>query len=249
MVGAVDVLFVDEAGQMALANVLAMSPSAESIVLLGDPQQLEQPKKAAHPDGVDVSALEHMLAGHTTVTDDRGVFLPTTFRMSPSITAFTSEMFYESRLSSREGLENQLVSGADGLNGSGLRLVFAKHDGNKSYSDEEVELIVGLVARLTAKGSMWTDREGTPAQIEGKDILVVAPYNAQVSRLNAALKGTGTRVGTVDKFQGQTAVAVIYSTATSRPEDAPRGMEFLYSLKSAERRDEPGAVCGDCRGG
>lgn len=89
---------------------------------------------------------------------------------------------------------------------------------------------MGLVARLTAKGSMWTDAKGKPSQIEGKDILVVAPYNAQVSRLNAALKGTGARVGTVDKFQGQTAVAVIYSTATSRPEDAPRGMEFLYSL-------------------
>jgi superfamily I DNA and/or RNA helicase len=37
-------------------------------------------------------------------------------------------------------------------------------------------------------------------------------------------------VGTVDKFQGQEAPVVIYTMASSSPEDAPRGMEFLYSL-------------------
>ena len=118
---AVDVLFVDEADEMALANVLAMSPSAGSIALLGDPQQLEQPRKAAHPDGVDVSALEHMLAGHATVPDDRGVFfLPRTWRMCPSITDFTSETFYESRLSSMDGLDSQIVAGVGDLEWGGV---------------------------------------------------------------------------------------------------------------------------------
>jgi uncharacterized protein len=230
LAGAVDVLFVDEAGQMALANVLAMSPSAKSIVLLGDPQQLEQPKKAAHPDGVDISALEHMLDGHTTVPDDRGVFLPKTWRMAPAITAYTSEMFYEGRLSSIEGLERQVLRFAQDKLGAGVRLVFVDHDGNRSYSKEEVAAVVELVKGLTAKGVTWTDKDGKATQIEGKHILVVAPYNAQVSRLTTALAGTGARVGTVDKFQGQEAPVVIYSMATSRPEDAPRGMEFLYSL-------------------
>jgi len=230
---AVDVLFVDEAGQMSLANVLAMCPAAtDGVVLLGDPRQLEQPKKAAHPDGVDVSALEHMLAGHATVPDDRGIFLPKTWRMCPPITAFTSEVFYEGRLSSIQGLERQQLAGGSGgdLAGAGLRTHFVLHDGNRSYSNEEVETVRELVTRLLTKGVTWTDQEGLSKPLAGSDVLVVAPYNAQVSRLVTALAGTGARAGTVDKFQGQQAPVVIYSMATSRPEDAPRGMEFLYSL-------------------
>ncbi len=151
--------------------------------------------------------------------------------MCPAITEFTSKTFYEGRLSSVEGLERQVIfgSGRD-PDGAGLRLVFADHDGNRSYSSEEVAIVADLVRRLTADGATWTDKAGTSSQLRGSDILVVAPYNAQVSRLATALKGTGARAGTVDKFQGQEAPVVIFSMATSRPEDAPRGMGFLYSL-------------------
>lgn len=227
---AVDVLFVDEAGQMSLANVLAISPSAKSIVLLGDPQQLEQPRKGSHPDGVSASALEHMLAGHKTIPDDRGVFLPFTWRLCPPIAAFTSELFYENRLSSRAGLEKQRLNHAGDFDGNGLWVMRASHDGNRTSSIEEIEFVAHLVERLTAKGMSWTNKDGKKKQIVGSDILVVAPYNAQVSRLIARLAPSGARVGTVDKFQGQEAPVVIYSMATSRPEDAPRGMEFLYSI-------------------
>jgi superfamily I DNA and/or RNA helicase len=67
-------------------------------------------------------------------------------------------------------------------------------------------------------------------QLSADDIRVVAPFNAQVNRLAERLGPRGVPVGTVDKFQGQTCAVVIYSMATSRPEDAPRGLEFLYSL-------------------
>ncbi|MEX2110727.1 MAG: TM0106 family RecB-like putative nuclease [Gemmatimonadaceae bacterium] len=230
LAGSVEVLFVDEAGQMSLANVLAMSPCARSIVLLGDPQQLEQPRKGSHPDGVSVSALEHMLVGHKTIPDGRGVFLPLTWRLCPAISAFTSELFYESRLRSKPGLERQLLNGAGDFDGSGLWVVKASHDGNRTSSMEEIDIVEGLVKQLVAKAASWTDKDGKQAQILGSDILIVAPYNAQVSRLTERLAPTGARVGTVDKFQGQEAPVVIYSMATSRPEDAPRGMEFLYSI-------------------
>ncbi len=109
-------------------------------------------------------------------------------------------------------------------------MVKASHDGNRTSSMEEVELVAELVERLTAKGVSWTNKDGNDAQVIGSDILIVAPYNAQVSRLIERLASTGACVGTVDKFQGQEAPVVIYSMATSRPEDAPRGMEFLYSI-------------------
>lgn len=226
----VDVLFVDEAGQMALANVIAVSQAADSVVLLGDPQQLEQPRKGTHPDGVGISALEHILNGHETIPADRGIFLAETWRLSPDICRFTSELFYESRLTSRPGLEQQRLNGFSALPESGVALVPVAHDGNRNYSDEEIGEVARLAQQLTQPGVTWTDGKGATHQMQGKDVLVVAPYNSHVTRLAERLVGTGVRVGTVDKFQGQEAPVVIYSMATSRPEDAPRGMEFLYSL-------------------
>jgi predicted RecB family nuclease len=226
----VDVLFVDEAGQMSLANVLAASQAARSIVLLGDPQQLEQPQQGTHPEGADLSALEHMLQGYKTMPADRGIFLPETWRLAPSICAFTSEVFYEGRLRSRAGLERQMLAGTSPIEGAGLWIAGVAHDGNQNSSYEEVEVVDRIVAGLLRAGARWIDSRGDPRPMTANDILVVAPYNAQVALLGERLVPRGIRVGTVDKFQGQEAPVVIYSMATSTPEDAPRGMEFLYSL-------------------
>ena len=229
MLASVDVLFVDEAGQFSLANAIAVSGAAASMVLLGDPQQLDQPQKGTHPDGVELSALQHMLGGRSTIPGDRGVFLDITWRLAPSICQFTSEIFYERKLFSKPGLENQALADVDGLAGSGLWYVDIDHDGRTSASDEEVEAVSSLVDRLLAPGATWISETGTRSQLVVTDILVVSPFNAQVSRLRERLPA-GARVGTVDKFQGQAAPVVIYSMASSSPEDAPRGMEFLYSL-------------------
>jgi uncharacterized protein len=229
MVSAVDVLFVDEAGQVSLANAIAVSRSASSMVLLGDPQQLEQPLQGSHPDGVDASALHHVIGEHGTIPNDKGIFLAETWRLSPAICAFTSELFYESRLKSKPKLERQVLTGVDGFEGSGLWYVDVEHEGRTSASDEEASVVADLVAQLTARGSSWISADGETVQLRLEDVLVVAPFNAQVSRLADRLP-PGARVGTVDKFQGQAAPVVIYSMATSRPEDAPRGLAFLYSL-------------------
>jgi uncharacterized protein len=225
---AVDVLFVDEAGQMSLANVLAMSQAAKSLVLLGDPQQLEQPLKGSHPEGADVSALEHILAGARTIPADKGLFLERTWRLHPRLCEFTSEVFYEGRLHSREGLERQSIQGHPWLGEAGLWFIPVRHEGNQNASAEEVERVAVIVDTLIQPGVNWIDDKDRTRPLRLDDILIVAPYNAQVSDLAAGLPGA--RIGTVDKFQGQQAPVVIYSLTTSSPEDAPRGMEFLYSL-------------------
>jgi len=228
--GAVDVLFVDEAGQMSLANVLAGSSAAGSIVLLGDPQQLEQPQQGSHPDGADVSAMEHILGEDLTIASDRGIFLPETWRLAPSICTFTSEVFYESRLHARAGLERQVLAGIEPFVGSGLWVVGVPHEGNQNSSPEEVDAVDRIVSALLQEGSRWIDAEDVEQPMTSEEIIVVAPYNAQVALLGERLAARRVRVGTVDRFQGQEAPVVIYSMATSTPEDAPRGMEFLYSL-------------------
>jgi superfamily I DNA and/or RNA helicase len=222
-----DVLFIDEAAQMSLPNVLAVSQAARSVVLLGDPQQLEQPTQGSHPEGTDVSALDHILAGHPTIPVDRGLFLEETWRLHPDICVFTSELFYENRLHPRPGLERQKINSTGQIQGTGLKFLPVLHEGNQSSSPEEADIIRDVVEDILGSNSTWTDREGIERALTLDDILIIAPYNAQVFELHDRVKGA--RIGTVDKFQGQEAPIVIYSMTTSSYADAPRGMEFLYS--------------------
>lgn len=223
----VDYLFVDEAGQMSLANVLAASRAAKNVVLLGDPAQLEQPQQGAHPEGTDVSALEHLLAKHKTMPPEQGLFLDRTWRLHPSICRFTSELHYDGLLAAREGLERQRIVGDTPFAGAGLFHVPVAHEGNQSSSLEEVAMVVAVVQTLQRPGLTWIDGEDRERRFGSDDILIVAPYNAQISALERALPGL--RIGTVDKFQGQEAPVVIYSMSSSSPQDAPRGMSFLYN--------------------
>ncbi|MGH2401638.1 MAG: DEAD/DEAH box helicase, partial [Candidatus Limnocylindria bacterium] len=226
--GLLDVLFVDEAGQVSLANVLATAGSTRSIMLLGDPQQLDQPLQGSHPPGADRSALAHLLDVHATMPDDLGLFLEHTYRLHPEIARFTSTAFYDGRLESRPDLANQRIGGPVPLGGSGVRYLEAAHTGADSLSRAEALQVAGIVRALVESGSTWVDRHGREHDIAYNDVLVVAPYNAQVGQI-ASLLPPQARVGTVDKFQGQEAPVSIYSMTSSSPEDAPRGMSFLYS--------------------
>jgi uncharacterized protein len=156
----VDTLFIDEAAQMSLANVLAVSQAAKSIVLLGDPRQLEQPMKGSHPEGCDVSALTHILGPHATIPADRGLFLEETWRLHPDICAFTSELFYESRLRSRPGLELQEIRSGGRILGSGLRYLPVIHEGNQSSSPEEADKIKDLFTEILGPDTWRQDRHG-----------------------------------------------------------------------------------------
>lgn len=223
----VDVLFVDEAAQMALARVLAVSQAAKTVVLLGDPQQLDQPLQGSHPDGTEVSALDHILAGEHTIPADKGLFLEETWRLHPAICAYTSELFYDGKLRSKDGLEIQVIK-AGPISGSGLRYLPVAHAGNQNNSPEEAQAVSALVKAILGNKATWIDRDGAERPVGLEDIVIITPYNAQVFEIQQRLPGA--RVGTVDKFQGQQAPIAIYSTATSSHADAPRGMEFLYSL-------------------
>jgi DNA polymerase III delta prime subunit len=224
----VDVLVVDEAGQFSLANAVAVARGARSMVLLGDRQQLAQPSQAVHPGESGASALEHLLDGHPTIPPERGVFLDRSYRMHPDLTAFVSDLAYEGRLEAADGRERVAVLGEGSLSGSGLRVQPVRHEltaADKSQQEADV------VARLwrSVQGATWRNHLGEEAPMGPADVLVVAPYNAQVALIKAALPD-GARVGTVDKFQGQEAPVVIYSMTSTSADEAPRGVSFLYDL-------------------
>ena len=225
-----DVLFVDEAGQLSLANVLSVAHAAATVVLVGDPQQLAQPSEVAHPPGADASALEHILGDHATMPVDVGLLLDQTWRMHPELCQYTSDAFYDGRLTARAGLEHQRILGPTPLRGAGLRIVEVPHEGNTNASPEEAAAVAALVRDLL--GSSWSDKDGAEHPIGPADVLVITPYNAQVRAIREALTAAecpaGIGVGTVDKFQGREAPVAIYSMATSSGDEAPRGLEFLY---------------------
>jgi predicted RecB family nuclease len=231
LAASVDTLFVDEAGQMSLANVLAVAGAARNLVLLGDPQQLAQPSQATHPPGAGVSALEHILGDRATMPEDAGLLLDQTWRMHPDLCRFTSDAFYDGKLHGVRGLARQQILGEAPLAGSGLRIVKVSHQGNTNASPEEASAVARLVGQLA--DSTWQDRDGDRRPIGPGDVLIVTPYNAQIRAIQSALAASGHDgflVGTVDKFQGREAPVVIYSMATSSADEAPRGLDFLYDV-------------------
>jgi len=215
---------------MSLAQLLAIARCAKNLVMLGDPQQLEQPQQGAHPNGADVAALTHLIGvDRHTLSDAQGLFLPETWRLQPSLCEFTSQLYYDHRLLPRVGNEHQRLDGTGVVDGAGHFLLECEHEGNQAMAPEEVAAIERLLRRILQPRATWTDRGGRTSALRPDDVLVIAPYNAQVGALRRALEPLGvSRVGTVDKFQGQEAPLVIYSCTSSSPEDAPRGLAFLY---------------------
>ena len=221
-----DTLIIDEAGQMSLADALAVSRAAHNLVLVGDPRQLAQPLQGSHPPGVGVSALDHLLAGDVTVAADRGVLLDLTWRMHPDVCAFVSRSFYEGRLASEPQCARQAVLD-HGVATTGLLKAFVEHRGDRVSSEAEALRVRDIIEHLTQ--ATWRSDDGDERRLTLDDIVVVAPYNAQVACLVEALP-SGARVGTVDRFQGKEAAVSIFSMATSSVEDLPRNLEFLFSL-------------------
>jgi uncharacterized protein len=215
---------------MSLANVLATAPAARSLVLLGDPQQLDQPMQGTHPPGADRSALAHVLGEHATMPPDRGLFLETTWRLHPTLCSFTSEAFYERRLESEPHLVVQRLDGAGSAltRGVGPRLLDVPTTGADNESPEEAVAVARIARSIVEGGSTWIDEHGERQRVTWEEVLIVAPYNAQVGAIKRLLP-PDARVGTVDKFQGQEAPISVYSLTSSSPELAPRGMDFLYS--------------------
>ena len=221
-----DWLFVDEAGQVSLANMVAMATAARNIVLVGDPCQLPQVVQGTHPHPADLSCLEWILGEHATVPPNRGIFLPKSYRMHPKVCRFISEHVYEGRLKNHPSTAKQKIAGTPWPD-AGAFWVPCAHAGNAQSAEEEVRAIRRAITDLL-RGT-WIDRNGKLRRMRKSDIIVVAPYNAQVNALTRGLQ-KDIRVGTVDRFQGKEAAACLVSMTASSIEEVPRGMDFLFSL-------------------
>lgn len=226
-----DYLFIDEAGQVSVANLIAMSRSAKNIILMGDQMQLGQPSQGSHPGDSGLSILEYLLHNTPTIDQSIGVFLKTTYRMHSYINQFISDAIYEGKLESATENDRQCIKVPSGYKGllnkeAGIIPVPIYHEGNTQASQEEVDKIALLAKELI--GRTFTAKNGVERLIDWSDILFIAPYNHQVSKLKSALGGRA-QVGSVDKFQGQEAPVVFLSMCSSVANDSARGMDFLFN--------------------
>lgn len=225
-----DYLFVDEAGQVSLANLVGMSRSANNIILMGDQMQLGQPIQGSHPEESGKSVLEYLLRNEATIPPEMGVFLPKSFRMHKNVCSLISNQVYEGRLHSDETTDRYEVDVSTDVIPfkAGVQFIPVPHEGNTQGSDEEVQKIVDLSERLIGT-PFWSVIEGDDQRlISWSDIIFVAPYNHQVNLLKAALD-PDAKIGSVDRFQGQEAPIVIVSMCASDASESPRGIDFLFS--------------------
>ncbi|MDA7444937.1 TM0106 family RecB-like putative nuclease [Candidatus Pelagibacter ubique] len=225
-----DYLFIDEAGQVALGTTIANATSAKNLVLIGDQMQLSQPIRAKHNGYARKSSLDFVLENLDTIPPEKGIFLNTTRRLNKKICKFISDSFYESRLTPHEEATSRSVKlKLDPIKDEGIFYVPIDHIGCSQRSDEEADLIEKTYNKIIDKEFKVEDKEG---QISPKDIMVVAPYNAQANnireRLNKKYKDD-VRVGTIDLFQGQEAKIVLISMTTSDVESLPRHKDFFFS--------------------
>lgn len=226
--GHLDLLVVDEAGQFSLAPTIGASVAAKRLLLLGDPQQLPQVSQGSHAEPVDESALGWLMGDHDTLPAEFGYFLGTSYRMHPALCRKVSTLSYDGRLAAAPEAAARRLEGVS----PGLHVVSLPHTGNRVESPEEAAAVVEQVRSYV--GAMWTDLDdaATPRPLGAGDVLVVAPYNAQVALIREALARAGlweVRVGTVDRFQGREAPVAIVSMTASSHGDVPRGMGFLLS--------------------
>ncbi|HEY9459933.1 MAG TPA: TM0106 family RecB-like putative nuclease, partial [Paralcaligenes sp.] len=230
MISQLDYLFIDEAGQVSVANLVGMSRAAQNLVLMGDQMQLGQPSQGSHPADSGLSILDYLLHDSPIIPDTMGVFLDTTFRMHSAVNDYVSHAIYRGELKADAANDKQRVCVPAGYCGvlhaeAGVVFVPVDHQGNTQASNEEVDVITALAKDCL--GRTFIGKNGTERSITWKDMLFVAPYNHQVNRLQQAL-GADARVGSVDKFQGQEAPIVFFSLCTSDASESPRGIDFLF---------------------
>jgi predicted RecB family nuclease len=221
-------LFVDEASQVALANLVVASGAAKNIILMGDQMQLEQPIQGSHPENAGASALEFMLKTHAVIPEDKGIFLERTYRMHQAVCQPLSEIVYEGKLhADTDNRKQAIVVPMPKLitKQNGILPILVKHQGNTQSSQEEVDKIKAIIAEL--KTAQFIDKDQVTHPITEESILIVAPYNMQVNLLIEQL-GPNYKIGTIDKFQGQEAPVVIISMAVSDVDDSPRGLDFIF---------------------
>ncbi len=226
----VDYLFVDEASQVSLANLIAISGAAKNIVLMGDQMQLEQPIKASHPGKSGESALEFMLKGAAVIPDDQGVFLERSYRMHPDVCQPLSEVVYEGKLQADKDNANQSIDIKQAKHITkphGVLSIAVQHVGNTQSSEEEVIVVQQLINEL--KTGTFTDKKGNISPIVDNDILIITPYNMQVNLLKEKLEGD-LNVSTIDGIQGQEAPVVIISMAASDVAESSRGLDFVFDI-------------------
>ena len=225
-----DYLFIDEAGQVSLANTISMATSSKNLVLIGDQMQLSQPIRGTHEGYAKLSSLDYILEDRDTISPEQGIFLRETRRLNKKICKYISDSFYDSRLIPHEVTKTRSVKlGLNNIKDQGIFFIPTDHFGNSQRSDEEAQIIYDYYSKIMMKN--FEDENGK-GKIDIENIMVVAPFNVQANNIKQKLLkkySEDTKVGTIDLFQGQQAKVVFISMTSSDSENLPRHKDFFFN--------------------
>ena len=173
-----DYLFIDEAGQVSVANLVAISQCTKNLVLIGDQNQLKQPLKGSHPGKSGYSLLDYYLEGHSVIPKDKGIFLGTTWRMHPEICEFISTSFYNKKLLAHPDNKKRSIlppktQGSLINKYEGIVFVPVEHLGNSRDSAEEANAAIKVFEEL--QDLVTTNEKGEKRTLTINDFLFIAP--------------------------------------------------------------------------
>jgi DNA replication ATP-dependent helicase Dna2 len=206
---AFDVAVVDEASQLTEPGTLAAINLAERFVLVGDHQQLP-PVVQSGDERLATSLFERLHDDHP----DAAVMLDRQYRMSQRIQAFASREFYDGALRPATpevagGALADLPAVVDSLPAHLRRGVrFIDPDGQREGNANPIE-----ADRVAAVVEEYLD-----AGVDPDDIVVIAPFRAQVAEIG---RRVDVAVDTVDRFQGSSAEVVVVSFVATDDLDGP----------------------------
>lgn len=222
-----DFIFIDEASQFTVADMVSVGQSAKNIILIGDQNQLGNPTEGSHAGDSAKSILKFLLDDLEVIPEDKGIFLNTTYRMHPNINSFVSDNFYEGKLiCHKDNVKRSInLSKSKKIKNEGIFYIQADHQGDSQKSTVEADLIDDLITQFTGKD--FYNEKGEKRTISKNDILVVSPYNIQTNYLISRFSKLA-RIGTIDKFQGQQGSITIVSMTSSDPDCLPRNLDFLF---------------------
>ena len=225
-----DYLFIDEAGQVSLADTIAIATTCKNLILVGDQMQLAQPMQGIHEGCADKSALEFVLEGNDTIPKEQGIFLNKTRRLNKKICAYISDSFYDSRLTPHEVTDLRKVNlGLKDIRNEGIFYIPVNHTGCSQKSEEESKIIEEIYSKIIK--TKFTDEYGN-GELSEKDIVAISPFNVQRNLLYQNLSKTYSnkvKTSTIDKIQGQEGKVVFISMTSSDAENLPRNKKFFFS--------------------
>lgn len=219
-----DIIIVDEAGQIPIFVASKLANLTERFVFVGDDSQLPPILAGQH----EIYAKQSCLTFLKEENPDRIVSLDVTHRLFKRLCSVVGTHFYPNLnfRASDNNRDSYLLAPTEFPVNDGLGFISSTNTISQDYNAEDLDTIEAMVDKIIGSKAFYKREK---KEITGDDIAVLTPFRLQASHLMVRLEKYGvTSVGTVDIMQGQSKPIVIYSLTASNPVYMSNCAAFLF---------------------